>query len=245
MKWLILLLVGGNLAAQINSYAINQVIIGPGQLSFDLNADSNQDYTFDILQLSPGVLAARVLPQNGSQILDNSTFGYPDTLNSGDPVTGFFHSNTGVLGTFNSAGQFNGAGQKYLGIRIQAGINQLFGWVLLEVSTARDTLKIISCGYNTVPSGPINAGQTSSSSIDNSVSFVPVLNAFPNPVFDQVTILHSSDMNFIEIRDLQGRLVLTKPTQGENSIIDMSSFSPGFYLAGNAVYGWVKILLIK
>ncbi|MFN3916199.1 MAG: hypothetical protein ACK4K0_00540 [Flavobacteriales bacterium] len=94
--------------SQIITGNINYTITTVGQHNVNLNNDVFNDFTFEIIELSPGVYSARVLPLNGSQILDNSTFGYPDALNFNDTIAGNFHSNTGILGTIANAGLFQG-----------------------------------------------------------------------------------------------------------------------------------------
>ncbi len=79
------------LAGQIISYSINQMMTGPGQLTFDLDNAGGDDLVFEIIDLSPNGLGARVLTIGSTQMLDNSTWGYPDALDQGDTVTGYFH----------------------------------------------------------------------------------------------------------------------------------------------------------
>lgn len=218
--------------SQIISYAINQTLAGPGQLSLDINNDASNDYTFDILTLSPGVYAARVLPIGISKILDNSTFGYPDTLNLNDSVVGYFHSNTGVLGTFTNAGQFKGAGNKYLGIKINVGGSNYLGWIKLNCNLNRDTLKIISCGYNTVDSAPILAGQTTLVGITGFVGNMPDVKLFPNPAQRIVNIESGTQNEMFEIRVLNvlGETVYNQSSLIDHSLqIDVTSFSTGNY----------------
>jgi Secretion system C-terminal sorting domain len=169
------------LNAQINSTNINEILIGPGSLSVDLNNDGLNDFTFEILTLSPNVLAARAVTLNSSEFLDDSTFGYPNALDEGDLVNGYFNNGNGVLGTFNNAGQFNGMGDKFLGVKINSSGNDLIGWIKLNCNANNDTLKIISAGYNTLAQEPITAGETGAvSSIEENSSESAVL-VYPNP----------------------------------------------------------------
>lgn len=222
-----------NAFSQINSYPINQTIINPGILSFDLNNDSNNDFSFDIITLSPSVLAARVLPIGTSTILDNSTFGYPDTLNYGDPVSGYFHSGTGVLGTFNTAGQFNGAGEKYLGIKINASGNEFLGWIKLRCSVNRDTLTIISCGYNTVASSSINAGQTMINGIyENDKTPENAVQIYPNPFSDQTVlqtdnILHNAELTIDNCFGVTVKRLMN--ISGQTLTLSRNDLPNGFY----------------
>lgn len=237
--------------SQINTYAINQPIYGIGTLSFDINNDSNYDFTFDIISLTTNTLAARVVPNGLSSILDNSTYGYPDTLNYGDPVVGYFHSNTGVLGTFNNAGQFNGAGEKYLGVKINGSGNNYFGWIKLYCSLNRDTLLILSCGYNTTANYSIFAGQTTLSSINEAgVGDAPKLIVKPNPVSNQTIISTDGCFNNSKLLVYNSFGQICKSSNsiiGDKFVFDRGDLPPGIYYLelqhGKGVISRVKILI--
>lgn len=216
--------------AQISSYSINETLIGPGQLSFDIDNDSNDDYLFDILALPNGTLAARVVPTNASKILDNSTFGYPDALVMNDEVAGYFHSNVGVLGTFTNAGQFNGSGTKYLGIKINSGGMDYLGWIQLKCSYNRDTLSIISCGFQTIPNEPINAGQTVASGTGISLPGAVGVAIYPNPCTDILNISGPAPENYhYSIFSISGQELLSGATTNKGAI-DVHLLSNGQYL---------------
>lgn len=175
--------------SQIKTYNINQTLIGPSSITLDIDSNSTDDFTFDILTLSPGTYAARVLPVALTSILDNSTFGYADALNFGDPVTGYFNTGTGILGTIAGAGQFNGMGIKYLGFKINLSGMDHYGWFKLNCSTNRDTLIIISVGFNTIANAPITAGQTTSLAInETSSNSHQSIQVYPNPASNFVIV---------------------------------------------------------
>jgi hypothetical protein len=180
--------------SQINSYSINQTLAGPSQLTLDIDNDGSNDYTFDIITLQPGVYAARANAANSSKILDNSNFGYPDTLNFNDPVVGNFDAG-GVLGTFNNAGQFKGAGNKYLGIRINSGNSNFLGWIELNCSPNNDTLQILTCGFNTISGDPIKAGQTIGTNVFDNQNKSQEVKIFPNPCSTEVMIVSAFNTN--------------------------------------------------
>ena len=213
--------------SQINSYPINQTLTAVGQKTFDIDNNGSVDYTFDIILLSPSVYAARVNAIGSSKILDNSTFGYPDTLSFNDPVVGYFHTGIGVLGTFNNAGQFNGAGIKYLGIKINSGTFDYLGWIKLYCSVNRDTLKIISCGYNTTSGAAINAGQTIISAIKESSSTFLDVGFFPNPCSKEITFIGSNkNGNNYSLLNSIGQVLVTGITESK---IDISNLPNGIY----------------
>lgn len=148
---------------------INAEVISTGQKDFDLDADDIFDIGFEIIDLNKfnnglpesfDSLAARVLPLR-IEILDNSTYGYPDALDADAQISesGNWSQSTGVLGTFMNAGQFQGQGEKYLGLRFLKDNNFKYGWIKLYCSQHNDTLRIIEFAYNDINNSQIKAGQ--------------------------------------------------------------------------------------
>lgn len=222
-----------NAFSQVNTFAINQTIIGPGTLSFDLNNDGDDDFSFDIVTLSPDVFAARVLTIGSSTILDNSTFGYPDTLNAGDAVSGNFESGNGVLGTISNAGQFKGAGDKYLGIKIAASGNEHLGWIKVNCSINRDTLNIISCGYNTSASAHIKAGQTTITSIDDPESeLASLISIYPVPFSTQAVLKAENPFHdaILRVVNTSGKTVKQmEHINGQSIVLSRDNLAGGVY----------------
>lgn len=156
----------------ILSGTLNADVVGTGQISFDANGDDNPELYFEIVDLvslnggylpdSLDSLAVRVIP-GSADILDNSTFGYPDALEddaSIAPNSGNWSDRaSNALGTFANAGQFNGRGDRYLGFRIPHSSGHHYGWIKLNVSTANDSLQIIEYGYEQTLDTEILAGE--------------------------------------------------------------------------------------
>ncbi len=138
--------------------------------SLDIDNDQAPDFNFEIINLnvynsnplpeSFDTLAARVDPIL-NEILDNSTFSYPTALNFNDSISskGFWSNKTGVLGTFQNAGQFQGQGEKYLGFRKYIDEKYYYGWIKIDCNQHNDTLKVSEYGYNLMPNKGIRAGQ--------------------------------------------------------------------------------------
>jgi hypothetical protein len=86
------------------------------------------------------------------EILDNSTYGYPDAVSEEAVISaqsGAWSSIAkGVLGTFANAGNFQGAGTKYLAFRFLASEGYKYGWVRLSCSQHNDRLQIVDYAYN-------------------------------------------------------------------------------------------------
>lgn len=149
---------------------INSEFISTGQKLFDLDADNISDIGFEIVDLNKfnpnglpesfDSLAAVAIPMS-VEILDNSTYGYPDALNLEELISedGNWSKRDCVLGTFMNAGQFQGQGEKYLGIRFLRDDNFKYGWIKIYCSEHNDTLRIIEYAYNDIINSKIKAGQ--------------------------------------------------------------------------------------
>jgi len=149
---------------------IDVEFISTEQKALDLDADTISDIGFEIIDLNKfnpnglptsfDSLAARVIPLS-IEILDNSTYGYPDALDLYDLISEneYWSNKTSVLGTFMNAGQFQGKGEKFLGIRFSKENKFKYGWVRLYCSQHNDTLRIIDYAYNNIENSQIKAGQ--------------------------------------------------------------------------------------
>jgi hypothetical protein len=149
---------------------LDEEFISTGHKDFNLDSDEMADIAFEIIDLNnfnpeglPDTfdsLAARVIPL-GVEILDNSTYGYPDALKIDSKISeeGNWSDRTGVLGTFQNGGQFQGNGEQYLGFRFMLSENYNYGWIKIYCSQHNDTLRIIDYAFNKISGGIIYAGQ--------------------------------------------------------------------------------------
>ncbi|MCP4441752.1 MAG: hypothetical protein GY810_22830 [Aureispira sp.] len=170
------------ISAYINSIidaAVNtEVTISTGLHGLDIDADNQPDISFEIIDLRPlnpqGLpayfdhLAASAKPHS-IQILDNSTYGYPDALTTDDLIdaNGNWREQHGVLGTFANAGQFQAKGDRYLGFRMPNGTDFKYGWIKLNCSAHNDTLKVLEYAYNDVVGIAIKAGEKETTTVAN------------------------------------------------------------------------------
>ena len=149
---------------------INTEFVSTGQKYFNLDIDLISDIGFEIIDLNKynpnelpesfDFLAARVVSIS-VEILDNSTFGYPDALDLDTQISeeGNWSKKTSVLGTFMNAGQFQGKGDKYLGFRFSKENSYKYGWIKIYCSQHNDTLRIVDYAYNEIENSQIKAGQ--------------------------------------------------------------------------------------
>ena len=225
----LLFLVGNKAISQINSYPVNQTItISSGSFTIDVDNDSNDDYTFEILPLSGSLTAARVVSLGNAQVMDNSTFGYPDALNLGTDVTDPYSSGNAVLGTdIGGGGLFTGVGIKYLGLNLDISGESHLGWISLEVAASNDTIILYDIGYNTTASDEITTGLTNLTSVNeiNTLNF----EIYPNPSENAISISYTDSNNSTSysISDFTGKLIL-KGTITKN--IDVSTLASGTYI---------------
>ena len=144
--------------------------VSTGTKIFDLDSDKVSDVSFEIIDLQPfnnhnlpasfDSLAVRVSPYT-IEILDNSTHEYADALNQNYTLNskGNWTTKRCVLGTFLNSGQFNGRGEKYLGIRFVKDKAYFYGWIKLYCSLHNDTLRIIDFAIHQQADTEIKTGQ--------------------------------------------------------------------------------------
>lgn len=214
------------LKSQIVHQVLNHTITGISEFNLNLDGNASVDYKFTITELSPGVLICRVTPNDGSMVLDNSGFGYPDALNLNSQILFNFTVNNGILGTFTPAGNFNGKGEKFLGIKLRSGISEFIGWIKLDLSTDNDTLKIISFAYLTNNSLTILAGQTEITYIAN-YELNNQISIYPNPSSEYIYFKNGNNEYFnYQVFNNKGQVVLNGKT---NYKINISTLNAGSY----------------
>lgn len=226
---LFILLIGTTAKAEFTEVIIDQTIVGPGSVTQDIDGDGNDDFTFEIIELSAGVYVARVTSIGLSSFMDKSVSGFPDALEFGEDVSGPFINGNGVLGMAETAANFSGVGDKYLGVRIVSGGLSYLGWIKLSCNISNDTLIIKTAGYNTNEGEQILAGQNNANSSigDNGNSQIE-LTIFPNPCTDflKVKISNITDQVNYSIYNNAGSIVLADTYL---TSIDVSSLTSGVY----------------
>lgn len=150
-----------------------------GTYNLDLNNDGTIDFNFSISSSSSSFMgiifssqSISVSPTGSNSILQDPSY-YPYALNNGSAINNAGNWSTyGLLAqhlfisyfgsTYNySYGNWQGATDKYLGLRISVGGNTLYGWARLTV-LSNSAFIIHDYAVETTPNTPINAGQTTS-----------------------------------------------------------------------------------
>ncbi len=215
--------------AQINVYSVDQTVTGAtGPYTIDIDGDGTDDYTFEIFPLAGGMNAARVISLGGSQVMDSSTFGYPDALDLGDNVSEPYSSGNAVLGTdVGGGGLFTGLGMKYLGLNVSIGGESHLGWISLEVSSTNDTIILYEVGYATVAGTEVTAGGTGGTWVGERDQLGITL--YPNPCVDRLGLFGAAPQQNIPfaVTDMSGRMVLSGTT---GNSIDVSMLTRGSYV---------------
>lgn len=149
----------------IETGAIERTVTLTESFEFVLSDADDIILSFEIIPLDIGH-ASRVHPGVSTDILDNSTYGYPDPLQVDELIGGDHHwsnQENHVLATsVGQGGQFEGAGPRYLGFRIKRDGSYQYGWVLVHNhdKTENTRLDVIAYGINRASGNPILAGQT-------------------------------------------------------------------------------------
>lgn len=149
---------------------INAEIISTGVKCVNLKEGVNIGFEIiDLNQFNPNSipenldsLAIRVVPKD-VEILDNSTYGYPDAFSKDDVISteGNWISNGAVLATLGPGGNFYNKDNKYLAIRFMEGNDYNYGWVKLSCSDNNHVLDIHDFAHGFVGVDEYNAGEGS------------------------------------------------------------------------------------
>ena len=199
-----------NSFGKIHYRIVNDTMNFKQMFSLDVNQDGINDYQFNSDSSGLNLNYCTVTGLNGNQILDNSKHNYPDALNAGDQITGYW-SPSGAIGTFSGAGQFDGKGPKYLGIQltISTGITY-YGWIQLLLNANCTKLIIIDLAYSDSSFGPVNAGQKFTTGILQN----EVLNYFDVIQDGKKFTLQNAQNDFydfkVSVYSLNGKLLLSQ-----------------------------------
>ncbi|MBP1673193.1 MAG: hypothetical protein H6Q25_1008 [Bacteroidetes bacterium] len=155
----------------------------------------------------------------GDPINNSLTWGTSDP----DPYIGESTMNTNFLDQ----------GDQYIGVKFLKNNNTHYGYVLVNFQSTTPTNKVDSrkliikaFAFNNTPNAQISAGQTSSSSVDESVEVN--FEVYPNPTQDMITIQTNSDeVIAYAIYNTFGQ----KVNQGviNNNVISMKELEAGIY----------------
>lgn len=126
-----------------------------------------------------------------------------------------------------SSGNFQGAGEKFLGVKLSISGNDHFGWVRLELSADAGTLTIKDYAYLGGAGGQILAGQTvglDHIAVEDKVTFKvtpseAVVNVTPDLIGGELSLV-----------DLNGRTLSTVAITDINTTMTFNDSTTGVYL---------------
>jgi hypothetical protein len=222
-----------------------------GWWNLDLNNDGEVDY--HVYQSSSyssynGMsndfsLESSIFPLNNNLVQRAVAINFPAQLEYGDTIGpskefmeggplhshwNFNHAYGGPYGSgsggHGGAGVWN-SGIHYLGLKLEKEGNNYYGWARVSIKD----LTVYDYAINSKPNKPVFAGKW-----DTQIVFVPLDNVI---LYVDQKQLHFSDklnqylLGNINVYDLMGRLVFTKPIDNQKEIISLEDFNTGIYVA--------------
>lgn len=234
------LLAISNLAnAQIVYTDVNPDVTDTGNgaaYDLDLNNDATVDFKITITSNGAAVkMAAEAIGDNAIAGTYSDPYIYPSALNPDDVIGEGNTWNSNAAGmTLASSGYFQGAYgdwfgavDKYLGLRIKVGSSVHYGWMRMDVSEDGKTFTIKDYAYESTADASINAGDA------GSIGITPV-NAGGYKVYaynKQVNIELKNDLpGDITITNLMGQLVKQVEINASTMSIDLSDHAESVYM---------------
>ncbi len=131
-------------------------------------------------------------------------------------------------------GNWIGVTDKYLGVRIKTGIQWLYGWIRMDVNTAGTSVTIKDYACNRTPNTSINAGQTTTTRINNFLDATEnIISIYPNPSNGAININGINGNVDLRIINIQGKVVFTEELISDNQSytqgVDLSAYPKGIY----------------
>lgn len=153
-----------------------------------------------------------LLPLQANAVIDNNlTWGVSDP----EPFIGESTTDT----------NFQGLGDRYIGVRFKIGANTYYGWVLVSFSNT-NTLTIKSFAYNSTANQSILAGQTTLLETREAEvkkeTFI-----FPNPAASEVTVSEKS--SYAIFYDVSGKKIM-EANVVDNKVINIRDLEDGVYI---------------
>jgi hypothetical protein len=165
-------------------------------------------------------------------------YNYGSNLNAGDeigpdgPWLAYSSvSNAAVLASNFygiSYGDFPGAGEGYIGVQFEISGKVHYGWVRLEADINDVFITLKDMAYENVAETAIDAGATTTPVAIPEIS-ASLVNVYS---FGSTLYINNTGMNqpFVNVYDLNGKLVLSQDLTGGNNVITMEQLAEGNYL---------------
>lgn len=220
--------------------------------ALDLNNDTIVDFLIQF-DLSDKVMCK---PQNNNAYSGDFAGGnyLPWALASSISIcdslqTWYDYSKPGVMAWGTNIGQWVGATNKYLALKLIVGANTYYGWVRIDVLAISSSFTIKDYAYQSTPKACIKSGQTTLGIKEYSAK--NYLTVSPNPITASTTIQTTDNLNnaTLTIYNAQGQAVKqVKNINGQTVSVSRDMLPNGIYFIRvedeNNIIAVEKIILI-
>jgi hypothetical protein len=222
-------------------------VINPSQVvNIDLNGDNVNDFQLGVEQYldslgNPLVTLAVCQVQNPANgVLGTLYYGQyplPFNLNNGDSIAA---SNPNWnAGSINSGlqylsivygpgiyGYWNGATDKYLGVRFVAGNNTHYGWIRLSVNTGSTQITVKDMAYQALPNVGLTAGQLVGVAelMDNGVNVIQQNNQII------VNVTEGDVKGVVRVYSATGALISEEQLTSAQHVVNTGAAATGVYI---------------
>jgi hypothetical protein len=205
----------------------------------DLNNDNQTDFMIQFGG-SAGMAGVMCYPQNNNAYAGNFVIDtyLPWALSESDNIcdslaTWYNANNPGTIAMGSSIGNWVGATDKYLALKLIVGGNTFFGWARFDVLESSASFTIKDYAFESTPNTCIQAGQTSLGLNENSNK--NDFSIFPNPCNSSTTIKTKVNLNnaTITIYNAFGQaLKQVKNISGHTISLYRENLPSGLYFIG-------------
>jgi Secretion system C-terminal sorting domain len=218
----------------------------------DLNNDSIDDFLIQF-DLSDKLLCK---PQNNNAYAGEFVGGLhlPWALSSSidicdSLITWYDASNLGTMAWGTSIGNWVGATNKYLALKLVVGANTYYGWARLDVESTSSSFTIKDYAYESTPNACIESGQIALGINENTTN--NAMSVFPNPFNSTTTLITIKHLKnaTLTITNSYGQAVKqVKNIKGQTLSLSLETLPSGIYFIRledeNKIVGLEKILII-
>lgn len=205
-------------------------------IDIDLNNDGTMDYNISILSNGgAGVkMLADALNDNAIAGMAASPYIYPYALDANDMIGVDLEWNGGPDQTMASTGYFQsaygewfGATDKYLGLRLDMAGDNHYGWARLDVSDDAKTLTVKDYAYEATAETEIAAGATGTIGINAPVENVINVFTIEHHIYVQ---LNKGFNGLVTVSNLVGQQIKSAEITGSMTTVNLKDQPAGVYL---------------
>ncbi|HRZ76874.1 MAG TPA: T9SS type A sorting domain-containing protein [Bacteroidales bacterium] len=218
----------------------------------DLNNDGVDDFQIMWINFTSG-RGGLLMPLGGNQALGtvygtSSSYFYPKAMSFGNMVSanqtawiGNGYQTLAGLGIYTSSGNIYysgyygnwfGATNKYLGLRVRIGTDWHYGWVRMDVGSTADFLTIKDFAFESVPNTAILAGDMGTTTGFNLAGLIGETGLCCTENILQVdTREHQLRGAVVEVHSINGQLVRQAVVEGNRLQLPLYDLRKGLYMA--------------